>query len=199
MNGIEKITERIKRDAQLEITAVAEETRAKCEEILSGYKEQADAAYWKIVTAGRQEAEHLVELRKGAAQTDSKKRMLQLKQEMVAEAFAKAEKKLLELPEAEYERFLIMLAVRASGSGDEKLVFSPADREKYGAKVVAAANEILASAGKKAELSLADESRAINGGLILSGGRIETNCSIKTLMELRRNELAPEVAKLLFE
>lgn len=199
MNGIEKITERIKSDAQLEIAATAEETKAKCEEILAGYKEQADAAYWKIVAEGKQEAERRVELRKGSAQTESKKRMLQLKQEMVAEAFAKAEKKLLSLPEAEYEKFLVSLAVRASGSGEEKLVFSSADREKYGAKVVSAANEILASAGRKAKLTLADESRSIEAGLILSDGRIETNCSVKTLMELRKNELAAEVAKLLFE
>lgn len=199
MNGIEKITQRIKDDAQLEITAVAEETKAKCEEILADCREQADAAYWKIVNEGRQEAEHQLELRKGAAMTDSKKRMLQLKQEMVAEAFAKAEQKLLALSGEEYERFLVTLAVRASGSGDEKLIFSAADREKYGEKVVGAANEILASAGRNAALTLADESRDIQGGLILSGGRIETNCSIKTLLELRRTELAPEVAKLLFE
>ena len=78
-------------------------------------------------------------------------------------------------------------------------MFSAADREKYGARVVAAANEILAAAGRSANLSLADESRDIQAGLILSNGKIETNCSVETLVELRRNELAPEVAKLLFE
>lgn len=199
MNGIEKITERIKKEAELEVAAVADEAKAQCEKILAAYKEQADAAYWRIVEAGRQEADHLVELRKGAAQTDSKKRMLQLKQEMVAEAFDKATEKLLNLPEAEYKKFLVTMAVRASGTGDEKLVFSAADRDKYGADVVAAANEILAAAGKTAELTLADECRNIEGGLVLSGGKIETNCSIETLIELRRSELAPEVAKLLFE
>ncbi len=199
MNGIEKITQRIKDDAQLEISAVAEETKAKCEQILAGYKEQADAVYWKIVSAGKDEAEHLLELRKGAAQTESKKRMLQLKQDMVAEAFKQAEAKLLSLPEADYEKFLVTLAVRAADSGDERLIFSAADREKYGARVVDAANEILAAAGRRAELSLGAESRDIEGGLILSGGKIETNCSVKTLLELRRNELAAEAAKLLFE
>lgn len=199
MNGIERITERIKKETELEVNAVAEEAKAQCGKILADYKEQADAVYWKILESGKREAERLLELRKGAAQTESKKRMLQLKQEMVAEAFDRAAAKLLALPEAEYEKFLVTMAVRASCTGDEKLIFSPADREKYGAGVVSDANGILASAGKNAALTLAEETRDISGGLILSGGKIETNCSIETLIELRRSELAPEVAKLLFE
>lgn len=199
MNGIEKITQRIKNDAKTEMMAVADETGRKCEEIIAAARERADATYWEIVGAGKAAAEHCVQLRKSAAQTEGRKRMLQLKQEMVAKAFALAKDKLLHLPEDEYKKFLIKLAVRASLSGREMLVFSASDAEKYGLAVVNAANEILASAGKTAELTLAEERRDIAAGIILSEGRVETDCSLETLMGLRRNELALEVAKLLFE
>ena len=80
MNGIEKITERIKSDTQRELQTMADESRAKCEEITAAYKEQAQSRYWKIVSEGKKDAERVVELRKSSAQTESKKRMLQLKQ-----------------------------------------------------------------------------------------------------------------------
>jgi V/A-type H+-transporting ATPase subunit E len=54
------------------------------------------------------------------------------------------------------------------------------------------------SKGRPAALTLSEQSRAIKGGLILSDGNIEINCSIETITALRKNELAGEVAKLLF-
>lgn len=199
MNGIEKITLRIKNDAQLEINEIAAAARAKCAEIAEDYKQQAQSTYWQIVGEGKKEAERSVELRKNAAETESKKRMLFLKQEMVALAFEKAEEKIRNLPEGEYEAFLVSLAVEAAQSGDEKIILCAADREKYGSAVEQKANARLEAAGQKAGLTLSDETRDIGAGLILSGGKIETNCSLKTLIELRRNELSGEVGKLLFE
>ncbi len=199
MNGINKITERIRLDAEQEINTLAAENKVECDKILAKYKDEAQAIYWRVVSEGKQEAERRVELRRGAAQTESKKRMLQLKQDMVALCFEKAEEKLLHLPEAEYEAFLCALAVRAAESGREELIFNAADRERLGQRVTEAANAALQKAGKTGELRLSAATRPIEGGLIVSGGRVETNCSVKTLLELRRSELAGEVAKLLFE
>ena len=198
MNGIEKITERIKLDAEAEINALAAENKAQCEKIVARYKEEAENLYWRSVTEGRQEAERRVELRRNAAQTDAKKRMLRLKQEMVALSFEKAEEKLLHLPQPEYEAFLCSLAVQAAETGKEELIFSPKDRERLGKQVTEAANAALKQAGKTGELRLSEATRPIEGGLIVSGGRVETNCSVKTLLELRRSELAGEVAAILF-
>ncbi len=199
MNGIEKITERIKTDALAEMRATEAATKAQCGEILAGYKEKAQNTYWKIVSEGKLEAERLVELSKNSAQTESKKRMLQLKQEMVSAAFEGAGKKLAELPKGEYVKFLVSLAVQASATGREKIVLSSADRDKCGEELVSAANAALKADGKTGELTLSDETRNISGGLILSNGKIETNCSIETLIDLRRNELSGEVARILFE
>ncbi len=199
MNGIEKITDRIKTDALAEMRATEAATKAQCSEILAGYKEKAQSAYWKIVSEGKLEADRLIELSKNSAQTESKKRMLQLKQEMVSAAFEGACKKLAALPKAEYVKFLVSLAVKASATGKEKIVLSSSDRKKCGDELVSGANAALKAAGKTGELTLSDETRNISGGLILSSGKIETNCSVETLVELRRNELSGEVAKILFE
>jgi V/A-type H+-transporting ATPase subunit E len=129
----------------------------------------------------------------------NKKTVLAVKQELVSDAFERAEQKLLELPAEQYVAFLAKLAASAALTGEELLIFSEADRAKIGDKVVKAANELLAAANKNAKLTLSAEAGAISGGVIISGGSIETNCSVNSLINQRRNELSSVAARVLFE
>ena len=94
--------------------------------------------------------------------------------------------------------FLASLAVRASSTGNEEIILSPADRSRYGKRVATAANEALEAAGKTGGLRLSENTRNIRGGLILQNGKIEMNCSIETMLAMRRSELAGTVAEKLF-
>jgi len=107
-------------------------------------------------------------------------------------------KSLAELPESDCVGLLARLAAQASQTGEEKLVFSEKDRVRIGKAVVKAANKLLSDNGKRAYLELSENTRDISGGLIVSGGDIETNCSLEALVEGRRNELSPRVAEILF-
>ena len=92
------------------------------------------------------------------------------------------------------------LAVQASSTGKEKLIFSAPDRAQVGKAVVVAANEKLAKAAAGAGmLTLAEETRPMDGGFILSDGAVEVNCTFDTLIRLQRGALAGEVAKVLFD
>ncbi|NLB28609.1 MAG: hypothetical protein GX823_00030, partial [Clostridiales bacterium] len=73
------------------------------------------------------------------------------------------------------------------------------DRAKIGKAVVRAANRLLSENGRPARLELSDETREMSGGVVISGGDIETNCSLEKLVAQYRNELSPRVAKILFE
>ncbi|HHU06552.1 MAG TPA: hypothetical protein GXZ65_08750 [Clostridiales bacterium] len=198
MKGIEKITKRILDDARQEVSAIEAEAAAECDRIRSKYKALADAEYKRLIAEGEQSAEKRFELLVGSAELEAKKQILSLKQELLGEAYSLAEKKLAELPEAEYTQFLASLAAKASRNGEELLLLSPADREKVGKVVEAEANRILASQGRRAGLRLSDKTASIRGGVILEDGRIEINCSIEALVASCRNELAGEVAKILF-
>ena len=68
-----------------------------------------------------------------------------------------------------------------------------------GAKAVKAANELLSKRGLDGCLTLSDETRTMTGGLILKQGDIEVNCTVDTLLDLSRSELAARVAEVLFE
>ena len=68
-----------------------------------------------------------------------------------------------------------------------------------GAAAVKAANERLAAKGMPGMLSLSDATREMSGGLMLKQGDIEVNCTVDTLLDLTRGELAARVAEVLFE
>jgi V/A-type H+-transporting ATPase subunit E len=47
-------------------------------------------------------------------------------------------------------------------------------------------------------ITLSEQTRPIQGGLLLSSGAVEVNCALETLVRLSRTELTHEVSELLF-
>ena len=113
---------------------------------------------------------------------------------MVSKSFDKSQALLTALPEEKYVAFLAALAAKASVTGDEEIVLNARDREAVGEAVVKAANEKLGG-GK---LTLSDRSGEFAGGLILSRGNVEANCTVELLVELCRGEMSAEIADMLF-
>ena len=198
MTGIEKITARIQADAQQEIDAVLAEANRQAAEINARYAAQAKQAEAEILEKSRQSAAELRQRRNSSAQMDAKKQELAAKQALLDEAFQLAYEKLTQLPEGKYEDLLANLAVRASVSGKEQLIFSQADRAAFGGKVTAKANGLLAKAGKTAELTLSPTTGDFQGGLLICDGDVEVNCTFETLGRMVRNEVVGDVTKALF-
>ena len=196
MNGIEKITARIGQDSQAEIDALLAEAKTQAADITAKARAEAQAVGDEVMAQGRKAAAEREERLASVAQLECRKAELAAKQEVIEEAFRLAHKKLLDLPQDKYVALLVKLAVQASTTGKEKLIFSQADRAKVGKAVVTAANEKLA---KGAMLTLSEETRPMDGGFILSDGAVEVNCTFDTLIRLQRGALAGQVAKVLFE
>lgn len=195
MNGIEKIIDRISGDARREIDDVLAQARAQAEEITAQYQAQAKAEADDILVRGEKAAEERGERLASVAQLECRKGVLAAKQEVIDEAFQLAMKKLVALPQPEYISLLVDLAVQAASKGTEKLIFSPADRAQVGKAVVVGANQKL---GAKGQLTLAEETRPMQGGFILSDGDVEVNCTFDTLVRLQRGTLSTQVADVLF-
>ena len=228
MNGIEKITARIEEDGKAENEALLGQARAEAADIAARYQAEAKAAAEEILAQGCRAAEERARHLDSMTQMECRKAVLTAKQDVIEEAFQAAHKQLLDLPREQYVALLAKLAVQASATGREKLIFSPKDHIEVGKAVVAAANEQLARAaapklpeevaGSKAGaildkvvtgasailngtamLTLAEETRPMDGGFILSDGAVEVNCTFDTLIRLQRGALAGEVAKVLFD
>lgn len=227
MNGIEKITARIEQDAQADIAAIAAQAEEKASAIRGQYQAEAAQAAEKARADARKAAEQRRQRLEGAAEMEARKLILAQKQACIEKAFAQAKQRLLSLPEAEYVELLAAIAARSAKTGREEVILNQRDRDAVGAQVVARANQLLAEAaapelpeelkeskaGKiidkvvtganailqgTAMLTLAEETRDITGGLILRDGSVEINCAFETQLRMLRENMAADVAKVLF-
>ena len=194
MDGIEKITARIRADADAELAQLREQTETQILEIQAQAKAQMDQERTAILARGRRAAEERLERLKSAAQLERRKLELAAKQEMLAKAYDRAMERLTSLPDEEYVGLLAGLAAEASSTGREEVILSQKDRARYGKQVVTQANERLGDG----HLTLSVQTRPIRGGLILSDGDVEVNCTFETLVRLLRGEMDRTVVEVLF-
>ena len=194
MKGTEKIIAHIGADAKAQADAILAQAEAKCAEIREGYEKQAKQAYAERIRAGVKANQDRLDSMERLAKMEGRKAVLALKQDMVAESFDRACDQLVNLPAAEYGTFLAKLAVKASVTHDEEVVLNARDRKALGDKVIEAANKALGG-GK---LTLSKETGDFKGGLILRRGSIEANCTAELLVDLCREEMAAELAGVLF-
>ena len=194
MKGTEKIIAHIGADAKTQADAILAQAEARCAEIREGYEQQAKQAYAERIRAGVKANQDRLDSMERLAKMEGRKAILALKQDMVAESFDRACDQLVNLPAAEYGTFLAKLAVKASVTHDEEVVLNARDRKALGEKVIEAANKALGG-GK---LTLSKETGDFKGGLILRRGSIEANCTAELLVDLCREEMAAELAGVLF-
>lgn len=227
MEGIEKITAKILQDCEDQVRQLQEETEAKVRTLEEAARTQADRESADILARGRRAADERLERLKSAAQMERRKLELAAKQEVLGEAFDLALEKLCSLPDEEYIALLTRLVLEASSTGKEQLIFSAKDRARVGKQVVVAANDCLvkqvvpelpeaitdtkvgAFLGKVVNstaaivtgtgmLTLSEETRPIRGGFVMVDGDVEINCAFETLIQLQREKLEREVARVLF-
>ena len=194
MNGIEKITARIESETKAEVDAILREAEEKAAGIRAEYQAKAQAEAKAAAAAGQEAAKRQAERLESAAHMEAKQKMLSAKQACLDAAFTQAKKKILALPDAEYAELLAKMAVGASKSGREEILLNAKDHKRVGEKVAARANELR----KGGKLTLSGEIRDMEGGLILREGSVEVNCAFETELRVLREDMAAEIAALLF-
>ena len=192
INGVERIAERILRDAQTEAAGIKKVADENCAVIDAQYEKQAKDAAASILEAAEKEAGEVIKRMKGEADMRARSALLEEKQALMQKAFEAAQQ------EEKYRAFLVKLACRASVSGKEQLALNAKDLARFGQALCDDVNKALAESGKTAQLTLCAEPAGIDGGCKLRSGSVETNCSIGTLIDTQKDALVPQVAALLF-
>ena len=198
MTGTKRIVSHIEAEVQAEIDAVLTQAQANAAEITAEYAKKAEAEAAELIRAGKESADQRVQRQERTTRLEARKDILGLKQELVSAAYDKAMKAILALDEDKYVAFLAAQAGAAALTGREEIILNKADRDRIGAKLLAAANAAAAKRGLPGEMTLSDETRAVSGGLILRRGSIEVNCTLEKLLEMSRSSLDAEVASVLF-
>jgi V/A-type H+-transporting ATPase subunit E len=193
MTGIEKITSRVIAEGEHEAGEICRAAEEQAAGIRAAADMEAESLLNKARADAEKEAARRAELILASAETEAKKSLLSMKQEMISRAFGMALDKLLSLDRDDYIAMLARLAAEASETGDEEIILNEHDAEAFGMEIVIAANRII-----NGTMTLSHERRKIKGGLILKHGKIELNCALETLVALSKNELSGKIAEMLF-
>ena len=192
MKGLEKINERIRRDARAEMDAILSEAGKRAEISARGYADQARQMTDDAARRRKEANQERLERLKSSADMERRQLLLGAKQDCIDAAFARAAELLRQLPRDEYVALLARTA-RQNGDGTEEIILSSADRAAVGEAVTAAAN------ADGASFTLSGETREMGGGLILKRGLVEINCSFQTQLRALRQTQAADVARVLFD
>ena len=199
--SLENIVEKILSEARDTVRVID----GKADEDIGKLRARLDADERELNEDARKraevEAEEIIRRRTSSARLEGRKRVLAAKESVLNEVFAEAKTKLLNLPEDEYLKLLTGLAVAHCASGDEVVMLSPSDKKRLSKKLKAWASSInIALKEKKlpGKVSVSDETRNIEGGIVLSKGRTEINLSLDVLMGELRYEMEGRLTQILF-
>lgn len=196
MTGIDKICERILKQAEDACQETLSRAAAEAQEIRASYEKTAKSEAESIVARGTAQAAEREARLAGVAELEAKKLHLKTKQSMIDQAYAEALSALCAFSKERRVKLLASLAAKAAVSGSERVIMSEQDRAAIGKTVVDAANAILGARGK---LTLAEETRAMQGGVILAEGSMEINCTFETILRQMHDAISGEVAEILFQ
>ena len=195
MNGVEKIIEQIRNDIQQEIDVMLAAAEEKAAAIKANYEAQAQEIYKEALNKGKQGAEDRLERQIRVAELEARKLLLEAKQNKINEAFQLAHKRLLALERDDQVALNARLIAFNAHSGQETIIMNQKDHDTIGKYVVAEANALV----ENGAFTLSDETRDMEGGLVISAGDIEVNCAYNTILRILRDDLAGDVAKILFD
>lgn len=193
MNGMEKITARMKEDAARSLSELNAQTEQELRRIREESAARAEKSARRRAGDAHLAAQERYERLCSAAEMETRKLTLSAKQEVLAETYDRALEILCSMPREEYLSLLVHLLKAAGGKGDEKIALSAKDRDEMGETLVERANKEL-----NAHYTLAGEAADIRAGLVLISEECDVNCSFETLLALSREKTERGAAKLLF-
>lgn len=196
MTGLDKIISQILDDAGKEADEVLRKAQSEADEILSTAK--ADCEKMEQDGAKKLEADSAsyMERIKSSAELKKRQAVLLAKQTVISDMLNQAYEALLSKePEAYFTLIRKMLDKFVLAKQGE-IYFSQKDLERMPAGFEAEIEKTAESKG--GTLSLARETKDIDGGFILVYGGVEENCSFKALLSAQKDRLSDKVHELLF-
>jgi V/A-type H+-transporting ATPase subunit E len=188
--SIEKITSKITEDAEMQARSIAEEAQKQADKILKGAEVKAEQVVSDAEQRGRADEQKVISRRKSVADIDSRKLLLQTKQEKLEACFNEAASQAANLSEGEYLEFLKSI-VAETGLQKGEIILNKRDRGAVGDMLLKALNE-------NGDFTLSEETRDISGGLMLRDGKVYINGTIESFAKDAREELAEKAAEILF-
>jgi V/A-type H+-transporting ATPase subunit E len=191
----EKVVTKILKEAEKKSKSIVDKARADSEEVIKAASLQAERILKDAKELSAEKAREEKERVLASANLEIRKAMLEQKQKLMDEAFKGAVNHLRQKTKKEYVALIERLLVQSVETGAEEVIVGKADKNLIDSKVIASANKKLRDRGN---LTLSKTVGSMTGGFILRRGKVDVNLSFDGLIELARESLESEVAKILF-
>jgi V/A-type H+-transporting ATPase subunit E len=192
MGALENITQRIKKDATQKAQKKINEAKRQAEEILKQSQKELE----RQKKALELETDKTIKIQRSRAisegKLESRKMMLNAKEEIITNAFEQANQRLAELDSAQKERYLskaIKGAVAELGSDVTALC-----NQKDAALVMKVAKKV------DSKIKVSSEGIDYIGGVVIraNDGSVQIDATFEGLLNRMRNDLRREIAGILF-
>lgn len=196
MSGLEKITSQILEEAKTSAAMKLEAAHKEADAVLAKAKEECAAMEAEAAEKNAALKENYEGRIKSSVEQQRRTALLRAKQDIIAEVIAQAYTTMKQEDAESYfrtmEKILKTYVLAEPGEiyfSAQDLARMPQDFEK---KIQAVAEE------KGGSLVLSKEPKAIEDGFILVYGGIEENCTLRALMDAKKDELQDKVNQILF-
>lgn len=195
---LEDILKRIDEKASLLTDEILASAQSEAESKIKAAQDKAALLEARILEEARTRAAQIGSI--AASRTDMQKKQMILgaKQEILSGVLEEAVRRLSNLPKEEYRLLLLDLISRKS-QGTEEVILSEHDKNRLGPDFVTAANDRLKKGGKKGDLTISFSPEQLGGGFILRKGGVSDNVTFPAILNLTREDLEIELARVLFE
>lgn len=219
VNGLEKITDKILADARARAEEILSRAEAESDEIAKTYEARADEIRLRLSADAERRGEDMVSRARAAAAMKKRNLLLEQRSQLIDGVFASAKDWVLSLSSEKYAELLAgllasaicelaeadarnleMYGEKADPIASYEVLLNKKDREAVGESVISLAKKKLqgkVDAARLEKLSLG-KATSIDGGVILSAGEVEFNCSLSMLFSQLQRELEAEVSEALF-
>ncbi|WJI10591.1 V-type ATP synthase subunit E [Methanobacterium sp. CWC-01] len=205
-SGKEKIVSSIMSDAQIKAEAILAKAEKEKESILSEGEVQAVVEKERILETAEKQAKMRYQQIISEAKMNSRRMELEAREEMIEEAFNKAEEKLTEIASsdaAEYKTSLQKMITEAGveiGGGDLVVLVKESDVTKVKDSLPSIEKEITDKINTPTKLEMGENIPTIGGTVLKTkNGEIEVNNTIEARMQRFKKSLRSEVAGILFQ
>lgn len=204
--GTDKIVSSIMSDAQIKVESILAEAEKEKESINSEGNAKAAAEKEKILENAEKQAKMRYQQIISEAKMNSRRMELEAREEVIEEAFSKAEEKLKEIASsdaAEYKASLEKVITESGteiGGGDLIVLVKESDMTKIKGSLPSIEKSISDKTGTPTKLEMGENINTIGGAILRTkNGEIEVNNTIEARMLRFKKSLRSEVAGILFK
>lgn len=214
MTGLERIEKEIVEEAESQAAKRIQMAEEKAGEIRRKLREEAEETEQGILEKGRREAADWEERMSSLRESEGRRILLEARQRVLEELMEKAEAKLQKTETGQYFSMLEKMLERAvlAGTGNmflsrEDLDRMPRDFPERVKRIARAAGGTLELVGREGEGTAGESGEAPPGkgmpaqqgdGFVLVYGRIEVNCTLKAVLECRREQIRDALGRYLW-